>query len=101
MRLRRDVTLVVEDHSSASLVDFLSISILKTINQTNDRTGNDDDQKAYGSDHQGQNQKDKQAVCLNFCQVQGNDVLRIKYDWYRERSVWTFPSYFVGLDYII
>jgi len=64
VRLRRDVTLVVEDHSSASLVDFLSISILKTINQTNDRTGNDDDQKAYGSDHQGQNQKDKQAVSI-------------------------------------
>jgi hypothetical protein len=36
VRLHRDVTLVVEDHSSASLVDFLSISILKTISQTND-----------------------------------------------------------------
>ncbi|MGC2572268.1 MAG: hypothetical protein WA364_12215 [Candidatus Nitrosopolaris sp.] len=88
VRLHKDVTLVVEDHSSASLVDFLSISILKTISQTNDWSGNDDDQKAYGSDHQDQNQKDKQTVCLNFCQVLGNDVLRIKYDWYRERSVW-------------
>jgi uncharacterized membrane protein len=39
--------------------------IIQTISQTNDCTGNGDDQKAYGSDHQDQNQKDKQTVCLN------------------------------------
>lgn len=36
-----------------------------TISQTKDCTRNGDDQKAYGSDHQDQNQKDKKVVCLN------------------------------------
>jgi uncharacterized membrane protein len=42
--------------------------IIQTISQTNDCTGNgdhQDDQKAYGSNQQDQNQKDKQIVCLN------------------------------------
>ena len=38
--------------------------VIQTIHQTNDCTGNGEDQK-YGSDQQDQNQKDKQVVCLN------------------------------------
>jgi hypothetical protein len=38
--------------------------IIQTISQTNNCRGGDD-QKAYGSDHEDENQKDKQVVCLN------------------------------------
>jgi hypothetical protein len=40
-------------------------TIIQTINQVNNCTGNGEDQKAwYGEDHN-QNQKDKQTICLN------------------------------------
>ena len=43
---------------------FVHKTIIQTINQVNNCTGNGEDQK-YGSDQQDQNQKDKQTVCLN------------------------------------
>jgi uncharacterized membrane protein len=39
--------------------------VIQTIHQVNNCTGNDHQDQKYGSDHQEQNQKDKQAVCLN------------------------------------
>jgi len=38
--------------------------VIQTIHQVNKCTGNSEDQK-YGSDHEDQNQKDKQVECLN------------------------------------
>ena len=44
---------------------FVHKTIIQTINQVNNCTGNGEDQKTwYGEDHN-QNQKDKQTVCLN------------------------------------
>jgi hypothetical protein len=43
---------------------FVHKTIIQTINQVNNCTGNGEEQK-YGSDHQDENQKDKQTICLN------------------------------------
>ena len=43
---------------------FVHKTIIKTIHQVNNCTGNGD-QKWYGNDHQDHNQKDKQKICLN------------------------------------
>ncbi len=44
---------------------FVHKTIIQTIHQVNNCTGNGEEQKAWGSDHQDQNQKDKQTICLN------------------------------------
>jgi hypothetical protein len=43
---------------------FVHKTIIQTIHQVNNCTGNGEEQK-YGSDHQDDNQKDKQTICLN------------------------------------
>jgi hypothetical protein len=43
---------------------FVHKTIIQTINQVNNCTGNGEEQK-YSSDHQDENQKDKQTICLN------------------------------------
>ena len=43
---------------------FVHKTIIQTINQVNNCKGNGEEQK-YGSDHQDENQKDKQTICLN------------------------------------
>jgi hypothetical protein len=43
---------------------FVHKTIIQTIHQVNNCTGNGEDQK-YGSDHQEENQKDKRTICLN------------------------------------
>ena len=44
---------------------FVHKVIIQTIHQVNNCTGDGKEQKAWGSDQQDQNQKDKQTICLN------------------------------------
>ncbi|HXX99124.1 MAG TPA: hypothetical protein VEL11_18700 [Candidatus Bathyarchaeia archaeon] len=43
---------------------FVHKTIIQTIHQVNNCTGTGEEQK-YGSNHQDENQKDKQTICLN------------------------------------